>query len=274
MGVSRWDKFYNKGKRDMESLSARLGNSDAQDPDPIAESEMSEKLATTWKKVSANEITLRNGVEGSDHFFDVNAKLKKLKTLYYHSFFSPRPGVIIAASNEGYDKSSNTTMPWKWSKTIGTLWMQACTKDNLLPSSLKWIFRDTITNPETRDVLKEALLRTKVNMKTLDTIEKTFTRKDEAFYAIMGTPNGNGIPWLLKEYAHHLGEKTVTSITILAEMDDPTNPLFDLKFAIGKAPTRESTTATNTSPPEIDPQNAYDDEDDGCGCHGLSCTLM
>ncbi|KAJ5161043.1 hypothetical protein N7492_006435 [Penicillium capsulatum] len=168
---------------------------------------MKEKLDINWKKVPANEITRRNGVEESDHFYDVRAKLLDFESLYYHSFFSPRPGVIISASNEGYDKAANKEMPWKWSKTIGSLWMQACAKDKLPPSALKWILRDTITNGDTRAVLREALVRTKVNMKTLDTIEKTFTRKDEAFYAILGTPNGNGIPWILKEFANHLGGK-------------------------------------------------------------------
>lgn len=281
MSVANWDKYYDKGKAYMQSLDERLQDSNARDTSLLSESTMEEKLDVTWKTVSANDITLRYGVEESDHFYDVTAKFKELASLYYHSFFSPRPGVIIAASNVGYDTQSKTKMPWKWSTVVGSFWVQACAKDNLDASSLKWILQSTILNKETGDVLREAFNRAKVNMKTLDTIEHTFTRNSEAFYAILGTPNGNGIPWLLKEFADHLGKKTVVSITVVAEMDDPTNPLWDLKFEIGDSSNNDVSldstpqqTGADANPPEVDPQNGFDDEDDGCGCFGLSCAII
>lgn len=265
----------------MQALDTRLEDSNAQDRDPISKSSMNEKLDVTWNKVPSTDITLRNGVEESDHFYDVTARYKELKSLYYHNFFSPRPGVIVAASNVGYDDETGKKMPWKWSTLVGSLWIQACAKDKLDASGLKWVLRDTITNTDTKNVLQEAFNRAKVNMKTLDTIEKTFTRKDEAFYAILGTPNGNGIPWILKEWADHLGKKTITSITVIAGMDDPKDPLWDLKFAIGDSSEQDISmdrtpqqTGADANPPEVDPQNVFDDEDYECGCMGLSCLLL
>ena len=233
MNTAKWDNYKNKGQRYMQALNDRNSDTCAQDTATIPEATLAEKLNVVWKTIPANDVTLKDGVKESDHFYDVITALKTMKSLYYHSYLSPRPGLIIAASNEGHDVDSETSMPWRWSTVVGTLWQMACTKDDLPASSLKMILRSTITNPDTKDVLKEALLRAKVNMRTLDTIEKTFTRVDEAFYAILGSPNGNGVTWLLQEFAEDFGKKTVTKIVVVAEMDDPTDPLWDIKFFIG-----------------------------------------
>ncbi|KAJ5156450.1 hypothetical protein N7492_009253 [Penicillium capsulatum] len=282
MTVSNWDKFYHKGKGYMQSLDQRLQDPKAQDANQLSKDELYSEYDVRRQTITGERLTAIDGVKKSDRFYGIIADYKEHESLYYHNFFGTRPGVIIAAENKGYFKGDGKSTPERWSAVIGSLWAQVCAEDNQPISGLRRLVRTTIENEETKDVLQEAFDRAKVNMdpSSKSRVMRTFTRKDEAFYAIIGTPNGNGVPWLLKTNADRLGKKTITSIAVYANLDptDSTIWLWDLIFAIEKASAEESSadrahqeTGANADPPEVDPDNDYSDD---CGCSGLSCLIL
>ena len=225
MSATSWNMYYDKGKDLMEALDARLKNSSSQNSTIISEATLKEKLEIKWKTLQAKYITTNPEVKDTDKFYEIRTELLSDRSLYYDNFYSPRLGIIIASSNE--NKGIGNRIPWNWSSLVGYLWRQACAKDGIPTSNMKMVLQNTITNADTQRILIEAFRRS--NIRSIDEVRKTYTRSDDAFYAIIGTPNGKGVPWLLRELADRVS-KTVMEITVVGWLYDPTDPTFDLEF--------------------------------------------
>lgn len=80
----------------------------------------------------------------------------------------------------------------------------------------------------------------------------TWTRTDESYYAILGTPNCKGVLWILREHPITL-KKTVHSITAFGTnygTKDKPDWSWEMGFKLAR----------------------YNPDED-CGCSGLSCVI-
>lgn len=219
---------------------------------------MEKKYLIEWSKMQAAELALVPGVKESDNLWDVDVHTKpNVPGLRYQNRLSPAAGVILALSN--YGRVRGAEMPQRWSTVIGQLWVYACARDKVPTSSLKWILRKEIDNTDTKQVLTEVMSRAKVNLKKQPsrltgmrkdryTIKKTFTRSDPSFFAILGTPNGNGIPHLLQERRGLLGKKNIRDITVFVNLENPQFPVWHILFSLS----------------EYDKQGLEKDQDEDC----------
>jgi hypothetical protein len=80
--------------------------------------------------------------------------------------------------------------------------------------SLKYIFRATISNPGTQRIFDQAVLDQTGRQYVGWEDRVTFGMDTERGQAILGTPNGKGVAWLLINHKDQLGAKTIESVTI------------------------------------------------------------
>lgn len=226
----------------MRDLDNDFADPNAKDIGNIPEVEMKKKYIIEWSELNAAELSLIPGVEESDKLWDVDVHAKpNIPGTRYQNRLSPQAGVLLALSN--YGKVAGGQMAQRWSTVVGQMWIYACAKDNIPTSSLRWIFRKKIDNAVTISVLKVAMTRAKVNLekqpsrltamrKHRYTVKRKFTRSDPSFYSIVGTPNGNGIPHLLRERRDLLGKKNLRDITVFVNLEDPRFPEWHILFGL------------------------------------------
>jgi hypothetical protein len=82
--------------------------------------------------------------------------------------------------------------------------------------SLIYVFRATISNDATIDILDYAIQSTGNVYGTFED-RVTFGMDTELGQAILGSPNGNGVGWLLINHKQQLGVKTVVSVDVWVE---------------------------------------------------------
>lgn len=99
----------------------------------------------------------------------------------------------------------------KWYQITFKNWKDQAGSD---AGKLKWVVRDTISNDDTRTVIKKALSKVGIDP------DKPFTTKqvgvfgpsDDSFKALAGTDNGRGVFYMLGRYHKELGDLKVVSI--------------------------------------------------------------
>ncbi|KAL4904973.1 hypothetical protein BDW74DRAFT_178540 [Aspergillus multicolor] len=87
-----------------------------------------------------------------------------------------------------------------------------------------------VTNKETLSVIRRAIGKGETDgdysswddFAPMDTNRRTFRPGDEAYYALLYTPNGRGIEWMLIQHKAQLGVKTVSEITVFGVENAPT----------------------------------------------------
>jgi hypothetical protein len=162
---------------------------------------------------------------------------------YIFSFLNPEAGLLIAAANttpEGMltdsDKESNiVTFPKlnHWSDVAFLQW-QSLSIDGVM-SDLKFVARVSITNEYTTAVLSTVLVSL---CKQHNAGEKAlprwpgviFTMNSEEGMALLGTPNGSGVAWLLAQHKKELGHKCVEKVRLWYSLTGPPNLLFHLRM--------------------------------------------
>ncbi|KAJ5184096.1 hypothetical protein N7492_001712 [Penicillium capsulatum] len=236
-----------KGTDYLLGLDKYLADPNTKDIANVPEQEMQQKYSIEWNpiKVAAiPELALVPGVEESDKFWDLDVHNKpNIPGLRYQNRLSPQAGVLQAMSN--YGRIGSSKMPQRWSTVIGQLWVHASARDNVPTSNLKWILRARIDNDETIKVLTVVMTRAKVNLKKQPsrltgmrqdryTVKKTFKRTDPSFRAILGTPNGKGIPHLLRERKDVLGKKTIRDISVFVNLKTPQFPEWYILFGLSE----------------------------------------
>lgn len=105
-------------------------------------------------------------------------------------------------------------------------------------SNVRYIFRASVVNPDSLELLIQAL-REKYsdsptippigvwnNRLTLDVVQNP-----RQFYAVLGSPNGSGVAYLLRTHKGALGVKTVKRVDIFTG----TTPFMILNDGIGDA---------------------------------------
>jgi hypothetical protein len=147
----------------------------------------------------------------------------------FYSVMNPNIGVLIACFNTtpaGMTDQHETTDPktmilpklQHWSDVAFLQW-QSLSDEGVIPN-LKYIIRSHIQNSDCVGILKSNILptlRQKLNRKTLWVPTwpgVDFDIDSEEAKALLGTPNGSGITWLLAQHKEELGCKTVEKVTL------------------------------------------------------------
>ena len=140
------------------------------------------------------------------------------------------PAYMMGKKYEG--QTSPRIVPLRqWSDVVFLEWQQLC----VAPSSkgdikgLRYIFRLLISNPDSQALMSKALEN--VGAKISQWPGQDFGRSTKAFKALLGSPNGSGVAWLLINHKEQLGKKTVWKITVFrhegaAEDADPSMLLW------------------------------------------------
>ena len=155
---------------------------------------------------------------------------KGRRTTVFKNAFSREQGILIAMSN--FKQESETT---PWSEVAFAKWYES-TYHRGDPTNLNYIVRHSIENINTVFIIKEA--HKKAGVPLHENVKLWKEGFDEAFYALMGTPNGKGVPRMLKDHNQKLGRKTIEAIYTARSADKKIHMIFGLRTA--NAPTRIS----------------------------------
>jgi hypothetical protein len=98
-------------------------------------------------------------------------------------------------------------------------WQGQATQRGLPISGLNYVFRFEIANADTIKVIQRILGGA---FRPWPGVSVPMT--DAAGLAILGTPNGRGVAWLLATHKEQFGKKTIESVTVWSD-SDPNNPL-------------------------------------------------
>jgi hypothetical protein len=127
-----------------------------------------------------------------------------------------------------------TTVPAlkQWSDIIYLPWMELHTPTSgTKVSDLKYIMRTPCVNPTTQLVVTEVLKRTGKQLGPWP--GATFSADTKEGNALMGTPNGHGVGFMLVQHKKQLGNKVVEKITVFQDAGKkqprPPSLLFHIK---------------------------------------------
>lgn len=81
-------------------------------------------------------------------------------------------------------------------------------------NGLQYIFRNNIINRQTKNAIFQALANSGVEDGPVAWPGHKFDMQSKEGKAILGTPNGNGIAWILFSHRAQLGWKTVKSVVV------------------------------------------------------------
>lgn len=149
---------------------------------------------------------------------------KGRRTTVLKNAFNSQLGIIVAVAN--FKQEAEDT---PWSDVVFSQWKDA-TWHRGDPTNLNYIIRHNIENVNTRFIIHEA--HSKTGFPLTDHI-KLWTEGDgsDVFYALMGTPNGKGIPRMLKDHQRTLKRKTVAGIYTARTSDGREHMVFALRSA-------------------------------------------
>jgi hypothetical protein len=161
---------------------------------------------------------------------------------YVFSFLNPKVGLLIASVNTTPEnmhfeskKSSNTIMFPElshWSDIAFLQW-QSLSVNGVIPD-LEFVARVSIINDQTTAVLATILANLRKKHNASDKVLPrwpgvSFTMDSEEGKALLGTPNGSGIAWLLAQHKKELGDKCIEKVMLWYSLTGPPNLLFHLR---------------------------------------------
>jgi len=141
----------------------------------------------------------------------------------YDNLYDPISGAIWAANNISPSKKNsqarrNAPLPalQLWSDIVFLEWARVATDDNI--NNLKFVLRLWIVNAETCDVIAHVLRRLHPSREESRLVhfenEGDVGMESEEGKALLGTPNGRGVAWLLVQHRARLGRKTVGGVRV------------------------------------------------------------
>ncbi|KAK5132539.1 hypothetical protein LTR08_008856 [Meristemomyces frigidus] len=143
----------------------------------------------------------------------------------YETLNYPTQGILVAYNN--ISPASAIQWPFHRGWTGGPLpplaawsdiqyleWHHLCTSHNVDPKGLKTVMRSNVINKATQAVMWLALESVGITDGPKAWPGTKFDMSTDAGRAILGTPNGNGVGWLLFSHREGLGWKTITSVTM------------------------------------------------------------
>ncbi|KAF2109955.1 hypothetical protein BDV96DRAFT_669005 [Lophiotrema nucula] len=141
---------------------------------------------------------------------------------HYITMFSPKDGVIIAASKyspgyEGAKKNPPVTVLPKlklWSDVIYVQWARIHAADPASPGihNLRYVFSSPVENAASNQLIEEATGKKVTELGKWP--GETFSTDVDEGKALLGAPNGVGIGWLLAQHKRQLGNKIVEKVQV------------------------------------------------------------
>lgn len=168
----------------------------------------------------------------------------------FRSYVDRTNGVLVAQQNYGpahIAPESEMDVPIPklkhWTDIVYLQWTDPRLQH--LPNDLNCVIRMRIGNDETLAMIERVLADYREEHRTpeywvSDAQGLTWESETEAAKALLGTPNGNGVAWLLIQHKQQLGWKAVDSVTLFwgevdrEDMLDHLSLLFRLKDVDGK----------------------------------------
>lgn len=125
-----------------------------------------------------------------------------------------------------------TTIPdlKQWSDITYLQWAALSSSKN---SSLRYVMKTPCENPTTQLIISHAMKRTKQELSKWPGV--SFSMAVEEGQAILGSPNGLGVGYLLVQHRAQLGNRVVDKVTVFqdegAKAPRPPSILFHIKEA-------------------------------------------
>lgn len=156
---------------------------------------------------------------------------------YYVSDVNVVDGLIVAVNNASPKfKVSGSEPPApvpplnQWSDLAYLQWAAAATAaqaNNQIPHLLQWVLRSNILNEKTLKVIKMAVART-MGLASVDGLEISaypgvifyMDPTNEEALALLGSPNGQGVGYMLLQHTQGLGYRRIYSITVFTDRAD------------------------------------------------------
>ncbi|RSM08727.1 hypothetical protein CEP52_004470 [Fusarium oligoseptatum] len=148
---------------------------------------------------------------------------------FFTNSYILKPGIIIADNNyavkpalddfvPGWEDMFKVTHIKRWSDAAWMQWVRVCDTEDGDRGNIKYIIRSHITNKTTLSILFEALINKYGASPTIGKWGDRFTIDVEAnpgeFHAILGSPNGAGVGFILINHKEALGIKTVNKVEV------------------------------------------------------------
>ena len=133
--------------------------------------------------------------------YDLLGKRRQIVT-EYDGIYSPRNGIVAAYHTHKYGAE-----PLFWSDVAFALWVGIVTMVSGNAKNLRYIARGWIGNDFTVSIMDTAIAGDHRRL-------AVFKPGDEAFLALLGTPNGVGGVYLLMQHKQALGLKTISRVVM------------------------------------------------------------
>jgi len=174
------------------------------------------------------------GVPAGPDYFQVISYYPKKYTLdnfigEFSNTYSPKGGVVVASVNARHQKEDTVPSkevpdeekaPDNWSSVAWAQWKRGCVTMTLGTtdfSNMKIIIRRNVNNGITKGLMMEALGsegKSDGQIAYFYPTDPDNKESDNAFWPLLGSPNGNGIIHLLRDHKIVLGSKSITRIGV------------------------------------------------------------
>ena len=141
-------------------------------------------------------------------------------TAYFTTVFNPVEGVIIAwgsygAKFQGSKQKPPITVLPKLQNWSDIAWLQWVHMAGEAAKNIRYVFRSPVANTEAQWLINRALEQSKKELKTWPGVE--FSMETDEGKAILSSPNGAGVAYLLFTHKRQLGRKTISKVTVFAD---------------------------------------------------------
>jgi len=141
-------------------------------------------------------------------------------TAYFTTVFNPIEGVIIAwgsygARYQGSKKKPPITVLPKLQSWSDIAWLQWAKIAGENAKNLRYVFRSPVANTEAQWLINRAFQLSSKELSTWPGVEFEMTTDEGK--ALLSSPNGAGVAYLLFTHKRQLGRKTISKVTVFAD---------------------------------------------------------
>ena len=137
---------------------------------------------------------------------------------------------------------TSTPILRRWSDFAFLCWQHACQNDWHCMQGLEWVVQDSVRNQTSLRVSSSAVSNVGGTWSTA--FPGTYIGMDrEEGKAMLGTPNGWGVAWMLGQHVIPFGAKTAASVTVFENNDLEISFIFHVVESTDALPTLLATSA-------------------------------
>ena len=140
----------------------------------------------------------------------------------FNTLMSPSDGVIIVIGTTSISEYVDVpaALPQRVSDVVFLGWKKLCATPKKPIDALKYVIHAGVTNNDTRTVMDKYVPEKNEEGQPLKWPwpGKKFTLPDVEALALLGTPNGSGVEWMLLQHQAAFGNKKVQNVTVFDNM--------------------------------------------------------